>query len=318
VRILIYGAGVIGSLYGARLEEAGHDVTVLARGRRVADLAREGIVLEDVRTGARKRIWVHVADRLAPEEPWDLVIVAVPKQAVAALLPDLRANEATPSILFMVNTADRLGHWIEAVGRERFLAGFPGAGGERTGTVVRYTMFPPVLQPTTLGVPGARVPARLRPIAAAFRDAGFPVAVRPRIEDWQRTHAALMTPIAQALYAAGGDLATLARSPELLDLLVRSVRENFSALEMDGVQLRPRRLASLGHAPAPFLKALLRRALGTPFARDAVAAHALASRAEVRALATELQEVAEGCWLLAEASQALDDAAAAAPEGEVR
>jgi 2-dehydropantoate 2-reductase len=316
LRILVYGAGVIGSVYGARLERAGHDVTVLARARRVAELAREGIVLEDVRTGERHRTWVHVTDRLAPDEAWDLVLVTVPKQAVASILPELRASEGARSILFMVNTADRVGPWIEAVGRHRFLAGFPGAGGERNGAVVRYVEFPPVLQPTTLGTPAARVPRRLAQIAEAFRSAGFAVAVRARIEDWQRTHAALMTPVAQALYAAGGDLTRLARSPELLDLLVRSVRENFDALEMDGVRLRPRRLASLGHAPAPFLKALLRRALGTPFAREAVAPHALASREEVRALASELQEVAVGCWLLAEANEALGDAAASAGGGE--
>ena len=35
MRILIYGAGVIGSLYGAQLAEAGHDVSVYARGLRL-------------------------------------------------------------------------------------------------------------------------------------------------------------------------------------------------------------------------------------------------------------------------------------------
>jgi ketopantoate reductase len=34
MRILIYGAGVIGSVYGARLRQAGHDVVFLARADR--------------------------------------------------------------------------------------------------------------------------------------------------------------------------------------------------------------------------------------------------------------------------------------------
>jgi 2-dehydropantoate 2-reductase len=33
MRILIYGAGVIGQICAARLHQAGHDVTVLARYR---------------------------------------------------------------------------------------------------------------------------------------------------------------------------------------------------------------------------------------------------------------------------------------------
>jgi 2-dehydropantoate 2-reductase len=34
MKILVYGAGVIGTLYAARLQEAGRQVTVLARGGR--------------------------------------------------------------------------------------------------------------------------------------------------------------------------------------------------------------------------------------------------------------------------------------------
>ena len=51
MKILIYGAGVLGSFYAARLHTAGHTVTLLARGQRLADLRAHGIVLEDARTG---------------------------------------------------------------------------------------------------------------------------------------------------------------------------------------------------------------------------------------------------------------------------
>jgi hypothetical protein len=122
-----------------------------------------------------------------------------------------------------------------------------------------------------------------------------------------------MTPVAQALYAAKGDLATLARSPVLLDLLVRSVRENFEALEMDGVRIRPLRIAPLGAAPGPFVRAVMRLALGSPLARAAVRPHTLAARDEVEAIAEELRELAASCWLLAEAGERLEDAARTRP-----
>ncbi len=308
MRIVVYGAGVIGSVYGARLASAGHEVTLVARGRRLEELARDGIVLEDARTRERTLTWVRLAERLRPEDAWDLVVVAVPRQRVAEVLPHVGAARA-PAVLFMVTTAERPGAWIESVGRRRFLAGLPGAAGERAGAVVRYLLLPPALHPTTLGVPGERVTARLREVADAFRAAGFPVAVKARVGDWHRTHAALMTPVAQALYAAGGDLGALARSPALLDLLVRAVRENFEALEMDGVRIRPLRIAPLGAAPAPFVRALVRLALRTPLARRAVPPHALAAREEVAALADELRELASSCWLLAEAGERLGDAA---------
>ena len=37
VKLLVYGAGVTGSLFSARLHEAGHDVSLLARGGRLAE-----------------------------------------------------------------------------------------------------------------------------------------------------------------------------------------------------------------------------------------------------------------------------------------
>jgi hypothetical protein len=38
MRIMILGAGVQGTLYGVRLARAGHDVTLIARGKRVEEL----------------------------------------------------------------------------------------------------------------------------------------------------------------------------------------------------------------------------------------------------------------------------------------
>ena len=34
MRVLVYGAGVLGSQYAVRLQDAGHDVTLVARGDR--------------------------------------------------------------------------------------------------------------------------------------------------------------------------------------------------------------------------------------------------------------------------------------------
>lgn len=38
MKMLVCGAGPLGSLFAARLHQGGHDVTLLARGQRLADL----------------------------------------------------------------------------------------------------------------------------------------------------------------------------------------------------------------------------------------------------------------------------------------
>jgi 2-dehydropantoate 2-reductase len=72
MKILVYGAGVVGTLYAARLQEAGHQVTVLARDSRLADVRRHGLVLEDILTGVRSVTHVSIVDRLYAEDSYDI------------------------------------------------------------------------------------------------------------------------------------------------------------------------------------------------------------------------------------------------------
>ena len=48
MRVLVIGAGVIGTVYGAQLAAAGHPVSVLRHGPRTDEVARLGLVARDV------------------------------------------------------------------------------------------------------------------------------------------------------------------------------------------------------------------------------------------------------------------------------
>lgn len=54
-RILVVGAGVIGSVYGAKLLQAGNRVVILARGTRLTDLRTCGLVLDDAESPTEAR-----------------------------------------------------------------------------------------------------------------------------------------------------------------------------------------------------------------------------------------------------------------------
>ncbi|WP_338147035.1 ketopantoate reductase family protein [Vermiculatibacterium agrestimuris] len=55
MKILIYGAGVIGSFYAALLSGAGHDTTVYARGKRLDTLKESGLLMNTGDSFFRRR-----------------------------------------------------------------------------------------------------------------------------------------------------------------------------------------------------------------------------------------------------------------------
>ncbi len=103
MNILVYGAGVIGSVYAARLQEAGYNVSLLARGQRAVSLRTQGILLEDASTGHHTTTRVSIVDHLAPTDSYDVVIVTVRLDQLVSVLPDLAANHQIPTVLFMLN-----------------------------------------------------------------------------------------------------------------------------------------------------------------------------------------------------------------------
>jgi 2-dehydropantoate 2-reductase len=177
MNILVYGAGVVGTLYAARLRGAGHEVTILARGSRLADIRRDGLVLEDVVAGNRTITRVAVAERLLAEDSYDMALVAVRRDQLASIMPDLASNRVIPFVLFMLNNPQGSVGLLDTLGSERVLLGFPGAGGTLEGQVVHYAMI--AQQPTTVGEPSGKQSTRLRFLAEALRGSGF----RTRMEN---------------------------------------------------------------------------------------------------------------------------------------
>ncbi len=115
-------------------------------------------------------------------------------------------------------------------------------GGRYKRYTVTYAIASRLLQPTTLGEIDGSITPRLRRVAAAFRDAGFPVAVERNMEAWQKTHVCWILPLAAALYMAGTSPASLAGGSDILRLMLRSIRECFAALHALGVPVTPSKL----------------------------------------------------------------------------
>jgi 2-dehydropantoate 2-reductase len=287
MRIVVIGAGVVGSLYAGRLAISGQNVSLLARGTRLTELQLCPLQLVDDAGKISTTVRVPVVPRLAPSDVYDIGIVMVRADEVEKLLPQLTSYHGVKTFLFMHNRAAGSAALADAVTPERLLLGFPGAGGCHDRDTIRYRLIPE--QPTTLGEPNGTISQRLLDCAEMIKRAGFKVALSQHMDDWLKTHAVFVTAIAGAIYQAGGSAVELARQPDIVRRMVRGIQQGFHGLAAQGIVIEPRKLAFLFALPSPLPELYWRRYLADPAAELLFAEHARAATGEMSALVKELR-----------------------------
>lgn len=249
MKIAIVGTGAIGSVFAYQLAKAGHAVTVVARGARLAQLQRDGAIV--LTSGERAAVTVDGA--LDPAVAYDLVLVTVLAPQVEAVLPALRAS-AAKRVMFMFNTFDRIDGLRDAVGAERFAFGFPA------------------------GVFALLVDGKIRPSinsgtttddatwARTFTEAGIPTVVEADMQAWLRTHAALVIPLmamGTVVFARGGGV-TWAEA----GAYAAAMAEGFEVVRGLGHPVLPSMIATLSRLPRGVMTSILWALSRTAMIRD--------------------------------------------------
>ena len=234
MRILIYGSGVIGSLYGALLSEAGFDVTLYARGKRLEVLRRSGLRYR-TKDGV-KQASVNVIDTLAPTDRYGFVFLTVKENQLYTALKELKEN-SSPTIVTMVNSLDSYDRWEALCGEGRILPAFPGAGGGFDGEILNAALTPRLIQPTTIG----QIDGRANQLAALLRKARIPCAIVEDMHAWQICHLAMVVPIADA-YNEADDPKNAGKDSALMRKTARNISDNLKAVALRGVPITPKKL----------------------------------------------------------------------------
>ncbi|GFZ83140.1 hypothetical protein GCM10008018_31420 [Paenibacillus marchantiophytorum] len=108
MRLLVYGAGVLGSYLAHALVRGGHDVTMLARGRRAQQLQTDGLVIRHYFQRKTTVDEVNVIQTLSSEDGYDLIFVVMKYNDFPSVLPILAANQSS-HIILVGNNADAYG-----------------------------------------------------------------------------------------------------------------------------------------------------------------------------------------------------------------
>lgn len=91
MRYIIYGAGAVGGVIGARLHQAGKDVILIARGEHLRVIQDDGLTLEAPGERATLRIPAAASPAEIDFEPDDAVVLAMKTQDTQAALNELAA-----------------------------------------------------------------------------------------------------------------------------------------------------------------------------------------------------------------------------------
>lgn len=230
MRFIVYGAGAIGGVLGARLAAAGKDVVLIARGAHLEAVRRDGLVV-DAPSG-RSTLRIPAAAHPAEIE-WrqgDVALLAMKSMDTEAALRELAAvaPPETPIVCVQNGVANERAALRMFANVYGVCVMFPAAHLE-PGVV--QAQSEPITGLLDLGRYPDGVDETAEAIAAAFRDATFESVPRPDIMRWKYTK--LLMNLGNSIDALCG------RDEDRGDVLARIRAEGEAALAEAGITFTP-------------------------------------------------------------------------------
>lgn len=233
MKILVYGAGVLGCNLARNLFRAGKDVTLLARGNWAAEIKQNGLRVKDKFSPRVSVSRIPVVTKLAPDAQYDVIFVVLRYTQLDSALDTLRENQ-TKNIVFVGNNV-RPRVLAAALPEKNVLFAFALSAGHReSDRVVSID-----LKKITVGqLSGAASNAGL--IGEIFRGTKYKVVYEPNMEDYLLCHAAFVMPAVFACYKTDGNLKKLRGNTTYLNRLIDANIEGYRAIKNAGYEILPK------------------------------------------------------------------------------
>ena len=280
MKVLVFGLGVIGSLYAAFLSRNGCDVSVLARGHRLDELQEKGLLY---RQGSHvKCANVRVLEKLEPNDRYDYIFLTVRAEQLHDALKQLRDN-VSPAIVTMVNSLEDYHSWEAICGKGRILPAFPGAGGSIKDGILEAALTPRMIQPTTFAEIDGNNSPRVNVLRELLQGAGIPCQIVPDMHAWQVCHLAMVGPLADAYYMTD-DPKRVHKDKSVMRRTAQALHDNFQTLKKRGAAISPSKLNLFRLSPVWFLSIIMPLVYNSSFGDMFMYQHAMKARDEMAKL----------------------------------
>ena len=283
MRILVYGAGVLGGNLANNLFRAKKDVTLLARGKWAETIQQNGLVVKNKFSPMAMVSHLPVITELKPEDTYDVIFVVVRYTQLDGMLDSLRVNGSKTIVLVGNNVRAR--EYAGLLPGKNVLFAFGMSAGHREADrIVGIDM-----KKITIGQL-RDAPSNEDLIHVVFDGTGYKVVYEPNMEDYLLCHAAFVLPAALACYHADGDLRRLKRDRAYLNLLIDANIEGYRAIEKGGHAILPESDQSYESASYRRLcYAFYRLMCATPLGRICASDHAMNAVDEMSALNRDMK-----------------------------
>ena len=234
MKILVFGAGVLGCNLARNLFRAGKDVTLLARGNRANEIKSGGLKIKDKFSPRVSVSRIPVATELKPEDSYDVIFVVVRYTQIESGpgCPDAAIGQKISYSSATIFGQKRLPNYCP---KKNVMFAFALSAGHRESDRVASID----LKKITIGqLRNAGSNEKL--IREIFSGTKYRVVYEPNMEDYLLCHAAFVLPAAFACYKTDGNLKKLKGNTAYLNRLIDANIEGYRAIQNAGHEILPK------------------------------------------------------------------------------
>ena len=301
MRLLIFGPGVIGSLYASLFAEAGFDTTVYARGARLETLKKKGLLY--LKREKVTKANVSVLSELKDDDEYDFIFLTVRENQLYQALDELKTNNGK-CIVTMTNSIDDYHEWENICGEGKILPAFPGAGGRIKDDVLDATLTPKIIQPTTFAEISGMRTDRVRHLSLIFKQSSIPYQIVKDMQIWQLCHLAMVVPIADAYYEADNPEKT-GYEQKIMHKTAKALKRNLQFVRETCGKLSPWKMNIFLFVPLPILTFIMSFVYRSTFGEKFMYQHSINALDEMRELHKKFYEYMQNVTNITEAESML-------------
>ena len=266
MKILIYGAGIVGTTYGWQLSKSGHDISVLVRKEKKQQIEENGIAIHctDFRGEPKEVVQTifrpNVIDELSSENDFEYILVSTNNLHLKEILPVLRKSAGKAHILFFQNLwnddFDEIANYLTP---EQYFFGFPFmVGGGRDDKSIYSAISGLKYSHTPLGELNGEITPRVLKIVKALEDANLKPTITNQISVWLITHYAVAAGLSAGIITAGGAKAFVSDS-KIIKETIKSIREGLEVCLKRGINPKSEKANRLYYLPLLISVAIARK-----------------------------------------------------------